>query len=107
MVAASATARFVAHRRQETVDDGGAVDAFGLGLEVREDAVGEDGMGDGFEVFEADEVAALENGAGFCMAVAIEKQDCELFAIGVNEERCYWVPLPGIEMSEFNQPKSE
>lgn len=43
----------------------------------------------------------IENGAGFCMAIAIDKQDCELFAVGVNEERAAWVPLYGVKKSEF------
>jgi hypothetical protein len=48
----------------------------------------------------------LENGAGFCMAVAISKQDCELFAVGVNEGRVYWEPLYGVTMAEFSQPRA-
>ncbi len=47
----------------------------------------------------------LENGAGFCMAVVIEKQDCELFAVGIHEGRVAWVSLPGIKAAEFSQPK--
>ena len=43
----------------------------------------------------------LENGAGWCIAVAIANQDAELFAIGVSENRCYWVPLYGVAMSDF------
>jgi hypothetical protein len=45
----------------------------------------------------------LENGAGFCMAIVIEGQDCELFAVGVSEEVCAWVPLYGISMDEFRK----
>lgn len=43
----------------------------------------------------------VENGAGFCMAVSIANQDCELFAVGVNEERAAWVAMPGVSRDEF------
>lgn len=45
------------------------------------------------------------NGAGFCMAIAIANQDVELFAVGVHEERAYWVPLYGVKREEFRHSK--
>lgn len=52
-----------------------------------------------------DIVGFVENGAGFCMAVAIANQDCELFAVGVFEDRVAWLPLYGISVCEFNPSK--
>jgi len=46
-------------------------------------------------------VGYIENGAGFCIAIAIAEQDCELFAVGACEETVVWVPLYGISITEF------
>ena len=46
-------------------DDFHAGDAFAFGVEVDENAVSENGFGDGVNIFEASEIASLENGAGF------------------------------------------
>ena len=46
-------------------DDFHAGDAFTFGVEVHENAVSENGFGDGVNIFEASEIASLEDGAGF------------------------------------------
>lgn len=46
---------------------------------------------------------AIENGAGYCIAVAIPKQDAELFAVGVCGEVGCWVPMPGIRAEWFRE----
>lgn len=45
----------------------------------------------------------VENGAGYCIAVAIPKQDAELFAVGVCGEVGCWVPMPGIKAEWFRE----
>lgn len=45
----------------------------------------------------------VESGAGYCIAIAIENQDCELFAVGIHEGRICWLPLFGVAMSEFTK----
>lgn len=62
--------------------------------------------GDGHEsatVFPYDPITHfVENGAGFCIAVIIANQDCDLFAVGVHEGRADWVPLHGVRREWFN-----
>ncbi len=48
----------------EHFDDVVGADAFGFGVEVGEDAVAEGGVGDGADVFCADMIPALQEGAG-------------------------------------------
>lgn len=75
----------------------------------------EDGYRVGYEIDGGDSRARVfpydaityyvENGAGFCTAIAIANQDVELFAVGVHEGRACWVPMPGISMTEFTCPQ--
>lgn len=46
-------------------------------------------------------VGYVENGAGFCIAVAIANQDMDLFAVGVFEDRLVWHGLTGIKITQF------
>lgn len=53
-------------------------------------------------VFPYDSIThVLENGSGFAMAIGIENQDCELFAIGIEKTQAAWVMLEGIERKDF------
>ena len=54
--------RRLAHALEDPVDDLVGVDAFGVGVEVGEDAVAEDGSDDGADVGGADGQAAVEDG---------------------------------------------
>src|SRR5688500_5380942 len=58
----SATLLLPAHRADETIDNERAGDPFGLGVEIRENAMREDRLGNRLEIFHADEVTALQNG---------------------------------------------
>ena len=49
---------------QQSFEDIVGLEAFGLGVEVGDDAVAEDGEGDGADVVGGDVVAAVEDGAG-------------------------------------------
>jgi hypothetical protein len=44
---------------------------------------------------------SVENGAGYCIAVSIANQDCELFAVGACEGVIAWLPMPGIALDDF------
>ena len=43
----------------------------------------------------------VENGSGYCMAIVIDNQDCDLFALGVAGDRAAWLPLYGISTEDF------
>src|SRR5882762_1619040 len=51
------------NRLQQVIDDAAAVDAFGLGVEVGDEAVPQDRMRERLHVVDADRVAAIEQRA--------------------------------------------
>ena len=48
----------------QAIDDYRAGDTLGLSLEIGENAMGENRVGDGFEILHSHQVAAVENGVG-------------------------------------------
>src|SRR5687768_4317612 len=61
---ASGTFLLSVHFRDQAVDDVRAGHAFGLRLEVREDAVSQHWLGDGFQILHAHKIASLQHRVG-------------------------------------------